>query len=191
VTAVGPVVATATRSNGQTTVVRKRVRFQVNATGNCRILELKLARLYLNLLGLKVQTSSINLEITGNPELVLGSLFCSLSKGINLKNPTVVKRSVNSINRRLEGRKLRLFAFDAPLRPREGAQASQTIPVGEGECEVLNLILGPLHLELLGLVVDLYGKEKGDPVQVLITGDPKGGLLGSLLCSLASTPATA
>jgi hypothetical protein len=177
--------------------VRKRVRFKVNATGNCRILELKLARLYLNLLGLKVRTSPINLEITGDPELVLGNLFCSLSKGINLNNTKLIKRSARSINRNLHGRSLRVMTFEAPLRPGQGTASSSSsgplahasqIELGEGECEVLNLLLGPLHLELLGLVVDLYGATPNDAVQVLISGDPKGGLLGNLLCGLATAP---
>jgi hypothetical protein len=198
VTAVGPVYARATRANGSTTLVRKRVRMRVNATGNCRILELSLAKLYLNLLGLKVQTSPINLEITGKPEGgVLGSLFCSLSEGIKLNKTALAKRSARSINHRLQGRSLPVLGFDAPLRRKGTATSSSSgavartsqITVGEGECEVLNLFLGPLHLELLGLVVDLYGESREDAVQVLVSGDPNGGLLGSVLCGLASTPA--
>lgn len=49
-------------------------------------------------------------------------------------------------------------------------------------CDVLNLVLGPLHLNLLGLVVDL------NQVVLNVTADPNGGLLGSLLCSLAGGP---
>ena len=45
-------------------------------------------------------------------------------------------------------------------------------------CNVLNLVLGPLHLNLLGLVVDL------NQVILNITAQP-GALLGNLLCSLA------
>ena len=55
----------------------------------------------------------------------------------------------------------------------------------QGTCQILDLILGPLHLDLLGLVVDLYGQTKRDPVRVTITGEPGHGLLGDLLCSLA------
>jgi hypothetical protein len=40
-------------------------------------------------------------------------------------------------------------------------------------------VLGPLHLNLLGLEVDL------NQVVLNITANPQGGLLGSLLCSLA------
>jgi hypothetical protein len=50
---------------------------------------------------------------------------------------------------------------------------------------VLNLVLGPLHLDLLGLVVDLYGKTQSDPVIVTINAEPTKGLLGQLLCGLA------
>jgi hypothetical protein len=55
-------------------------------------------------------------------------------------------------------------------------------------CDVLNLTLGPLHLELLGLIVDL------NRVVLTIKADSQGGLLGSLLCGLAGgaglTPTT-
>jgi hypothetical protein len=46
-------------------------------------------------------------------------------------------------------------------------------------CDVLNLVLGPLHLNLLGLIIDL------NEVHLDITADPAGGLLGGLLCALA------
>ena len=49
---------------------------------------------------------------------------------------------------------------------------------------MLDLVLGPLDLNLLGLMVHL------DRVQLRITADPNGGLLGSLLCSLAGGPPT-
>ena len=50
---------------------------------------------------------------------------------------------------------------------------------------MLKLVLGPLHLDLLGLVVDLYGKTTSDPVIVTINAQPSKGLLGQLLCSVA------
>jgi hypothetical protein len=46
-------------------------------------------------------------------------------------------------------------------------------------CNVLNLTLGPLHLAVLGLIIDL------DKVVLNITADSNGGLLGGLLCGLA------
>jgi len=61
-------------------------------------------------------------------------------------------------------------AFSAPI---------QDLAVG-GSCSILNLDLGPLHLDLLGLVIDLA------PVHLDITAVPgAGNLLGNLLCAVA------
>lgn len=52
---------------------------------------------------------------------------------------------------------------------------------GSGGCTILDLTLGPLHLDLLGLVVDL------NQVHLTITGHTGNGqLLGNLLCGLAN-----
>ena len=49
-----------------------------------------------------------------------------------------------------------------------------------GSCTILTLDLGPLHLDLLGLVVDLA------PVNLDVTAVPgAGNLLGNLLCAVA------
>jgi hypothetical protein len=55
------------------------------------------------------------------------------------------------------------------------------VPVSalQATCQVLNLTLGPLELNLLGLMVHL------DQVVLNITANPAGGVLGQLLCSLA------
>ena len=60
-----------------------------------------------------------------------------------------------------------------------------TIPlsgaVATGSCTILDLTLGPLHLDLLGLTVDL------NQVHLTITGQTgPGQLLGNLLCGLAN-----
>jgi hypothetical protein len=60
-----------------------------------------------------------------------------------------------------------------------------TIPVigaaATGTCTILDLTLGPLHLNLLGLVIDL------NQVHLTITGQTgPGNLLGNLLCGLAN-----
>ena len=47
-------------------------------------------------------------------------------------------------------------------------------------CEILELTLGPLDLNLLGLEVHL------DTVHLTIEANPAGGLLGQLLCSIAN-----
>ncbi len=49
-----------------------------------------------------------------------------------------------------------------------------------GTCQILTLTLGPLHLDLLGLVVDL------NQVNLTITAQSgPGNLLGNLLCAVA------
>jgi hypothetical protein len=51
---------------------------------------------------------------------------------------------------------------------------------GNHSCTILELTLGPLDLNLLGLMVHL------DEVHLTITANPAGGLLGDLLCSIAN-----
>ena len=52
--------------------------------------------------------------------------------------------------------------------------------VGQSSCEILDLVLGPLDLNLLGLAVHL------DTVHLNITAVPgAGNLLGNLLCAVA------
>jgi len=75
------------------------------------------------------------------------------------------------------------FTAPLPSAPTTGAG-----PMGESlvlqqtpgpSCDILNLVLGPLHLDLLGLVIDL------NQVILNITGATgAGNLLGNLLCGL-------
>jgi hypothetical protein len=54
-----------------------------------------------------------------------------------------------------------------------------TIIQAQAACDVLTLVLGPLHLDLLGLVVDL------NVVELAINAVPgAGNLLGNLLCAV-------
>ncbi len=53
-----------------------------------------------------------------------------------------------------------------------------------GQCDILNLAVGPLDLDLLGLVVELDDCNDG-PVMVDITAVAGSGLLGDLLCDIA------
>jgi len=58
--------------------------------------------------------------------------------------------------------------------------APATILQQSGSCQILDLVLGPLHLDVLGLVVDL------NQVNLDITAVPgPGNLLGNLLCAVA------
>src|ERR671916_1797843 len=158
------------------TAVRDRApaRFRVTQrrqNGRCNILALRLAPVHLALLGIRVDTSHISLDVTARRRGgVLGRLFCALANA-EIRFP---RAAIARVNRELD---------DAPLATR--ASAPVRVASHQGTCQILNLILGPLHLDLLGLVVDLYGQTRSDPVRVRITGEPGHGLLGDLLCSLA------
>lgn len=74
------------------------------------------------------------------------------------------------------------------------ALAAAALVVGCGEKEpvenaqVLFLQLGPLELNVLGLLVELFGESRDDPVTVTVTAFRGGGLLGDLFCGLAGGP---
>jgi hypothetical protein len=141
-------------------------------SARCDVITLRLAPLDLELLGVQVQTSDISLDVYALHGRVLGDLFCALAHAkVTFPRSARVARALNT---RLHGRALPVFAASEPVA--SAAQAS---------CQVLKLVLGPLHLDLLGLVVDLYGKTKANPVVVTINAVPSQGLLGQLLCGVA------
>jgi hypothetical protein len=168
---------TGTLKNGsQVKTDSAPVRFRVAASRSgtrCNILTLNLQQLHLNLLGARVDTSAINLELYAQKGRILGNLFCAVTHA-RIRFP----RAAAAMNRKLHGRALRVMAAHST------AQAAQATPQ-QATCQVLDVILGPLHLDLLGLNVDLYGKTKSDPVETMITAQPGNGLLGDVLCSLA------
>jgi hypothetical protein len=126
---------------------------------------------HLALLGIRVDTSHISLDVLARRRGgVLGRLFCALASA-EIRFPRV---AMARLNRELDQDPI-VSRSSAPVR----------VASHQGTCQILDLVLGPLHLDLLGLVVDLYGRTKRDPVQVTITGEPGHGLLGDLLCSLA------
>ena len=166
------------RLRSGTSVSRDRapVKFRVAATRRgrrCNVITLRLAPLDLELLGVQVATSHISLDVTARKGRVLGDLFCALSHA-----KVTFPRAARALNSRLGGRSLRVLSASDAL----GGRAAQAQPQS---CQVLRLVLGPLHLDLLGLVVDLYGKTRSDPVIVTINAQPSKGLLGQLLCGLA------
>ena len=153
------------------------VRFRVAAKRRgrrCDVITLRLAPLTLELLGVQVKTSHISLDVYARKGRVLGDLFCALSRA-----KVTFPRVASALNSRLDGRSLRVLSASESLH----ASAAQAQP--QPSCQVLRLVLGPLHLDLLGLVVDLYGRTRRDPVVVRINAQPDKGLLGQLLCGLA------
>jgi hypothetical protein len=178
---------------GQSQTARKRVTFAVVAQrGRCHVLTLTLDDLQLDLLGLRVDLSEVNLRIfaipRGEGSGVLGRLFCSLSRstirvgrGAGAAHARTV---VAALNTRLRDRPMRAMRATAVLAQSDGAEAAQAVP----SCRVLNLILGPLDLNLLGLVVELYGPNRTAPVTLSITSFPGQGVLGDLFCNLSGGP---
>ena len=171
----------------QTQAARTPVTFAVVAQGGrCSVLTLNLQGLDLTLLGLNVNLSEVNLRIYAQRNGgVLGRLFCALSRtqlrlgrGASAADAQKVVRALNS---QLKDRPMRVFQGSAVLAADEGASAAQA----PATCEVLKLVLGPLRLNLLGLVVELYGPNRQSPVTLTITGIRGGGILGDLFCGLA------
>jgi hypothetical protein len=187
------VLTSRVQGAGESQAARKRVTFAVDAQrGRCHVLTLTLDDLQLDLLGLRVDLSEVNLLIyavpRGDGSGVLGRLFCSLSRStIRLgrgASATQAKKVVRSLNTRLKDRPMRALRASATLAADDGAQAAQAAP----SCRVLNLILGPLDLNLLGLVVELYGPNRRAPVTLAITSFPGQGVLGDLFCNLSGGP---
>jgi hypothetical protein len=50
----------------------------------------------------------------------------------------------------------------------------------QATCNILDLTLGPIHLDLLGLVLDT------NQIHIQLTANTAGGLLGDLLCGIAN-----
>lgn len=167
---------------------RKNVQLQVAAGDSCRVLYLRLADLQVKLLGLDLNTSTVTVRIHGDDRRVLGRLFCQLAQAIKLQQVTNATGVAASLNRRLSRRPMQVLGFRAALYAQQ-AQAPAPAPAPPAPtpaCQLLDLTIGPLNLDLLGLVVDLYGEDRTKPVRVVATADPTAGVLGATLCKLAN-----
>jgi hypothetical protein len=144
----------------------------------CPVLDLVLGPLDLNLLGAMIHLDQVHLVITADSQGgLLGSLLCGLSNSGKLAAQTqklnwVVKKSGLSTGG------AGVVVNVAPQQSgSSGTSPNSVRPLVI--CDVLDLTLGPIHLNLLGLIVDL------NQVHLTITADSEGGILGSLLCGLA------
>jgi hypothetical protein len=176
--AQGTLTAKITDYNGHTKTVHSTVSINASTGGGCRILHLFLNQLHLDLLGLHAHLDKVNLNITGNPHGgVLGSLFCKLARAkISKAVRASVSRDLNRGIRKQRGHALRFTAYFTPqVTARTAANAT---------CPVLDLVVGPLNLQLLGLVVDL------NKVHLSITATRGQGTLGDTFCKLADNSTT-
>jgi hypothetical protein len=186
------VLTSRVTGGGQSQAARTPVTFGVVAQrGRCHVLTLTLNDLQLSLLGLNVDLSEVNLRIfavrRGEGSGILGRLFCALSRStVRLgrgSSAAQTRKVVRALNTRLKDRPMRAFRATANLSADDGASAAQA-----GTCQVLRLVLGPLDLNLLGLVVQLYGDNRRSPVVLTITATQGGGVLGDLFCSVSGGP---
>lgn len=187
--ALGTVTTTVTTPDGKTQtathpynalVTSRGIRGLATATRTCSVLNLTLNQLALSLLGLNVNLGKVVLSISANSGGgVLGSLFCSLAHA-KVKLPKLAsyaRRLTAAVHKSGLSTSDKLLGFRVPMTAQQQTASGAV-------CPILDLVLGPLHLNLLGLIVDL------NQVHLTVTADPNGGVLGSLFCSLANTTTT-
>jgi len=149
-----------------------------------QLLNLHLGPIDLNLLGLGVQTSEICLNLTADPAGgLLGQLLAGLGSGATLGSlVSGLGDQLNTVVGAMNG--LLDDAFSSATVTgvfEDGAVSTQQ----SGDiCNILNLEVGPLDLNLLGLGIELDDCADG-PVTVDVTANPEGGLLGQILCGVA------
>jgi hypothetical protein len=168
--ATGRVNLIATTADGTVYRTSKAVVYRARTLagtggGVCQILFLTLGPLDLELLGLNVHLDRVTLRITANRRGgILGQLLCGLA-GQRLNT----RAGVAAWNRNV-GPVGTLPAYEV------------TIMDHQGVCPILDLVLGPLDLRILGLRVQL------SRVHLVVTAERGHGILGDLLCGLTSTP---
>lgn len=162
-----------------------KLRRLTSAQRICPVLDLRLGPLDLNLLGLMVHLDQVHLTITADSNGgLLGSLLCSLSG----RSPLGLQAAKLTRAAKRSGLATKGVSVTAPIYQASGSGGGSGLTATPGAirpmaiCTVLELTLGPLDLNLLGLMVHLSGAGPNDPVHLLITANSEGGILGSLLC---------
>jgi hypothetical protein len=163
------------------------------AAGSTQLLNLTLGPINLNLLGLQLTTSAICLKVSAQrgPGNLLGNLLSA--PGVSLRNllnglggllgsllnaPNVAGGTTGT------GPLGNTAILQGLLNQLASGLSSTTNPTAG--TSVLHLVLGPLNLDLLGLIVHLDNCANG-PVTVDLTAIPgPGNLLGNLLGDLGN-----
>ena len=198
----GTAVSTFTDAAGVRSVTRKHFWLRIRATKQvqqtqtiCQVLYLELGELDLTLAGLHAvlraadPTQPIKLRLTADDEGgILGRLFCQLSQAQStLSTKKKAFAAAKQLTRRLHGTSI-LRATARVYAPNQSASTAGATTAPKqalvDECAVLHLVLGPVHLELLGLVADL------NKIVLDLTAVP-GTLLGNIFCQLVQPPAPA
>jgi len=156
------------------------------------ILNLHLGPINLNVLGLQVQTSEICLAVSAQPGPgnLLGNLLGGLANALNTPGGTLggflgslaggtsgLTGTVNDLLNGVTG------LLDGALGSLTNPANATVLPTST--TNILHLSVAPLHLDLLGLVVDLDNCH-GGPVTVDVNAvSGSGNLLGNLLSGIA------
>jgi hypothetical protein len=188
-TAYGKFAPTADNPHGLATQTTKRaftarvvrVKRIASAQRICPVLDLTLAPLDLNLAGLIVHLDQVHLTITADSNGgVLGSLLCGLA-GNRFSPQTIVLNWTQAAAQ--SGLATKGVSMSVPLTATASGGGTKTLASTKSPlaiCNVLDLTLGPLHLNLLGLIVDL------NRVHLVITADDTT-TVGGLVCGLLGT----
>jgi len=153
------------------------------ADPTCPILDLSLAPIHLDLLGLNVDTSAICLDVTAHQGGgLLGDLLCGIANLLNGGTPlSAILGNLNATQLSTLNTGLTQLLNQVVFTPLGSSSA-----FAGAACPVLHLSLGPVDLNLLGLEVALDNCNNG-PVTLDITAVPgAGNLLGNLLCALTN-----
>ena len=146
------------------------------AISSTQVLELFVAPVHLDLLGLQVDTSPIRVTITANSGdgLVLGNAVTEL---INLFNPPLPEElDIDFLNMKLEE------LLDKLEDQLPGIDPAPVDPVPISEGQILNVTVPPLDLNLLGLVLET------SPITVNASAESgDGALLGNVLTTALKT----
>lgn len=112
----------------------------------------------------------------------IGRLAGTLTESANGKTTTLDPQEVKLPVQTINGKALPGGAAAEGGNDEQGDNGEVMLEMAQATpaCNVLNLVLGPLHLNVLGLVVDL------NQVVLNITGQTgSGNLLGNLVCAVA------
>jgi hypothetical protein len=178
--------ATAVRKQFQAgvTIHSASTRGLASAQTVCPILTLDLQQLDLNLLGLLVHADRVFLTLTGDSTGgLLGNILCGLANSGKL---TTQASKLNWATKQ-SGLAISGTGYTVAVQPPAASSSSEGgSPTSDSTtslttfalCPILELTLGPLDANLLGLVVHL------DQVHLTLVANSDGGILGSLFCSV-------
>jgi hypothetical protein len=174
--------ATTTSRKAFTASVALRRRHLAANSTICPVLELTIQQLDVNLLGALIHLDRVHLTINADSNGgLLGDLLCKLSKqGKLTSQANQLTWAAKKSGLATSGTGIAVSVQGASSGAGGGSTPNAMAPLAI--CPVLDLTLGPVDLNLLGLLVHL------DTVHLTINADSEGGVLGSLLCSLAGTP---